>query len=53
MNQFCPSILVNHDSVTVSHHAQYQDPETKAAKWNLNFIHLVINTWASHNSTNI
>ena len=24
----------SHDSVTVSQHAQYQDPETKAAKWN-------------------
>lgn len=25
---------VSHDSVTVSHHAQYHDPETEAVKWN-------------------
>ena len=36
------SVPVSHDSVTVSQHAQYQDPETEAAKWNSAIIHLII-----------
>ena len=28
------NIPVSHESVTVSQHAQYQDSESKAAKWN-------------------
>ncbi len=27
-------VPVSHDSVAVSQHAQYQDPEAEAAKWN-------------------
>ncbi len=40
MALFYSSVLVSHDSVTVSQHAQYQDPETEAAKWNSVFIKL-------------
>lgn len=31
---FCSDVLVNHDSMTASHYAQYQDSDSKAAKWN-------------------
>lgn len=34
MALFSSSVSINHDSVTVSKHEQYQDPETEAAKWN-------------------
>lgn len=30
---FSSSVSINHYSVTVSQHAQYQDPDTEAAKW--------------------
>ncbi len=32
MALFYLSVPVSHDSVTVSQHAQYEDPETEAAK---------------------
>ncbi len=34
------SYSVSLDSVTVRQHAQHQDPETEAAKWNSAFSHL-------------
>ncbi len=37
----CPSKLWRYDS---EQHAQYQDPETKTAKWNSTIIHFVIYT---------
>ncbi len=37
---------VGHDSVTASQHAQHQDPETEAAKWNSAIINLIIYTCA-------
>ncbi len=37
-----PSVPASHDSVTVSLHAQYQDPETEAAKWNPAIINFII-----------
>ncbi len=45
MAQFCSGVPVSYDGVTVSQHAQYQDPETKAAKWNsaiFNFYYLYL-----------
>ena len=42
MALFCSSVPVNYDSVNMSQHAQYQDPETKAAKCNLAIIHFII-----------
>ncbi len=44
MALFYPGVPVNHDSVTVSQHAQYQDPDTEAAKWNSAIINLIIYT---------
>ncbi len=37
-------LYVSHASVTVSQHAQHQDPETEAAKWNSAVIHFIIYT---------
>lgn len=34
-------VPVNHDSVAVSQHGQFQDPETDAAKWYSAVIHLL------------
>ncbi len=41
MAPFYSNATVNHDSVTVSQHAQYQDHETDAAKWNSAIIHFI------------
>ncbi len=38
MAPFYSSVPVSHDSVTVSQHAQNQDPESEAAEWNLAII---------------
>ncbi len=46
MALFCSSVPVRHDSVTVSQHEQYQDPETEAAKWNSVIINFIIHTCA-------
>ncbi len=46
MVQFYSSVPVSHDSVTVSKHVQYQNPETEAAKWNAAIIHFIIYTCA-------
>lgn len=32
--------------MTLNQHAQYEDPETKAAKWNLVIINIIIYTCA-------
>lgn len=37
----------NHDSVTVGQQAQYQDLESKAAKWNSAMIHFTVYTLLS------
>ncbi len=42
MAPFYSSVPVSHDSVTVSQHAQYQDPETEAAKWNSAIINYIM-----------
>lgn len=36
-----------HDIVTVNQHAQYQNPETKAAKQNSSIINFINDTWAA------
>ncbi len=46
MAQFYSNVPVNRDSVTVSQHTQYQDPETETAKWNSAVIHFIIYTCA-------
>ncbi len=46
-----PSVPVSYDSVTVSQHAQYQDPGTEAAEWNSAIINLIIYTCASPTGT--
>ncbi len=46
MAVFYLSVPVSQDSVTVSQHEQYQDPETEAAKWNSAIIHFIIYTCA-------
>ena len=46
MALFCSSVPVSHDSVTVSQHTQYQDPETEAAKWNSAIVSFIIYTCA-------
>ncbi len=46
MALFYSSVSVSHDGVTVSQHAQYQDPETEAAKWNSAIIDFIIYTCA-------
>ncbi len=43
---FYSSVPVSHDNGTASQHAQYQDPETEAAKWNSAIIHFIIYTCA-------
>ena len=40
------SVPVSRDSVTVSQHAQSQDPETEADKWNSAIVRFIICTWA-------
>ncbi len=40
------SVPVSPDSVTVSQHEQYQNPETEAAKWNSAITHFIIYTCA-------
>ncbi len=42
MAPFYSSVPVSGDSVTVSQHAQYLDPQTDAAKWNSAVINLII-----------
>lgn len=39
---FTPSVPVIQDSVRVEQHAQYQESETKAAKWNSAIIHVIM-----------
>ncbi len=46
MALFYSSVPVRHDSVTVSHYEQYQDPETEAAKWKSAIIYHIIYTCA-------
>lgn len=41
-----PSVPVSHDSMTVSQHERYQDPEIGAAKWNSAIVNCVIYTFA-------
>lgn len=41
MALFYSSVPVSHDSVTVSQHAQYYDPDTEAAKENSAIINLI------------
>ena len=41
MALFYPSVPLNHDSVTVSQHVPYKDPETEAAKWNPDIINFM------------
>ncbi len=42
MALFYSSVPESHDTVTVSQHVQYQDPEAEAAKWNSAIIHFII-----------
>ena len=42
MALFFSSVPLSRDSVTVSCHAQYQDPENEAAKWNSAVINYII-----------
>ncbi len=46
MALFYRSVPVGHDSVTVSRHAQYQDSETEAAKWDSAITHFITRTCA-------
>ncbi len=41
---FYSSVPLRRDSVTVGQHAQYQDPEPEAAKWNSAIIHFIYYT---------
>lgn len=44
MAPFYSSVPVSQDSVTVSQHAQHQDPEPDAAKWYSAIIKFIIHT---------
>lgn len=46
MAPFSSSVPVSHESMTVSQHVHYRDPDTETAKWNSIFINLIILTFA-------